>query len=148
MTTDRWTVPPRWKPLMRIPVPWMFVLAYLLGVALDQVIPLGGPRPGALLLGVAGAVLFIAGAALARWAWTIFHGAGTTRIPGRRSTTLVTWGPYRASRNPMYVGLTLAYVGEAGLLRQVWPVLVLPLLLAFLNWVIIPVEEARLREVF
>jgi protein-S-isoprenylcysteine O-methyltransferase Ste14 len=48
----------------------------------------------------------------------------------------------------MYVGLSLAYLGEAGLLKQVWPVILLPLVVAYLNWVVIPVEEARLGEVF
>ena len=48
----------------------------------------------------------------------------------------------------MYVGLTLAYLGEAGLLHQVWPIVLLPLTLAYVNWAVIPVEEARLKEVF
>jgi protein-S-isoprenylcysteine O-methyltransferase Ste14 len=48
----------------------------------------------------------------------------------------------------MYVGLTFCYLGEAGLLRQLWPVLVLPLMIAYLNWTVIPVEEARLTQVF
>ena len=66
----------------------------------------------------------------------------------RGSTTLVTSGPYRFTRNPMYVGLSLAYLGEAGLLKQIWPLLLLPLVLAYLNGTVIPVEEARLKEVF
>jgi protein-S-isoprenylcysteine O-methyltransferase Ste14 len=48
----------------------------------------------------------------------------------------------------MYVGLSLAYLGEAGLLRQGWPVLLLPLVLAYLNWGVIPVEESKLEETF
>jgi protein-S-isoprenylcysteine O-methyltransferase Ste14 len=48
----------------------------------------------------------------------------------------------------MYVGLTLAYLGEAGILRQVWPMLLLPLTVAYVNWVVIPVEEGKLTEVF
>jgi protein-S-isoprenylcysteine O-methyltransferase Ste14 len=48
----------------------------------------------------------------------------------------------------MYAGLAIAYLGEAGILRQTWPVLVLPLIVVYLNWALIPVEEARLREVF
>ena len=48
----------------------------------------------------------------------------------------------------MYVGMTVAYLGEAGMLRQAWPVAFLPFVLAYLNWVVIPVEEARLREAF
>lgn len=51
-------------------------------------------------------------------------------------------------RNPMYVGLTLAYLGEAGMLTQIWPVLFLPLVLIYLNRVVIPLEEQKLTEVF
>ncbi|MFZ1943087.1 MAG: isoprenylcysteine carboxylmethyltransferase family protein [Acidobacteriaceae bacterium] len=69
-------------------------------------------------------------------------------MPGERSERLVTRGPYRLTRNPMYVGLTLAYFGEAGLLRQIWPLAVLPLVLAYLQWTVIPLEEAKLRETF
>src|SRR5512143_1795439 len=64
------------------------------------------------------------------------------------SSRLVTWGPYRLSRNPMYVSLSLACLGEAGMLRQVWPVVLLPLTVAYLSWIVIPVEEARLAEAF
>jgi protein-S-isoprenylcysteine O-methyltransferase Ste14 len=48
----------------------------------------------------------------------------------------------------MYTGLVLAYLGEAGILKQVWPALLLPFTVAYINWVVIPVEEARLAEVF
>jgi protein-S-isoprenylcysteine O-methyltransferase Ste14 len=48
----------------------------------------------------------------------------------------------------MYVGLIAAYIGEAGLLRQVAPLAVLLLTVAYLNWIVIPVEEARLQEEF
>lgn len=48
----------------------------------------------------------------------------------------------------MYVGLTLAYVGEAGILRQAWPLVLLPLVVAYVNWIVIPLEEARLTDVF
>jgi protein-S-isoprenylcysteine O-methyltransferase Ste14 len=57
-------------------------------------------------------------------------------------------GPYRVSRNPMYVGLAIAYLGEAGILNQVWPIILLPFTLAYVNWIVIPLEEARLQEVF
>jgi protein-S-isoprenylcysteine O-methyltransferase Ste14 len=134
--------------LMRMPVPWVFVLAYLIGVALEYLVPLDVHPSLPIDVGVIGAVLFGIGAIIAGWAWLIFRRAGTTRVPGEASTTLVTWGPYHLSRNPMYVGLATAYLGEAGLLSQLWPAIVLPFVLAYLNWVVIPVEEARLRDVF
>lgn len=136
--------------LMYIPVPWVFVLNYLLGVGLESIQPRLSQEtirsvPG---IAIAGGMLFALGAVIAGWALVIFRKARTTTVPGRASAKLVTWGPYRFTRNPMYVCLTLAYLGEAGLLRQVWPVLVLPLTVAYLNWIVIPVEEARLTEVF
>ena len=134
--------------LMRIPVPWVFVLTYFAGVGLEYVCPFALPMEAPRGIGIAGGGLFAIGAVIAGWAWVIFHRAGTTRVPWQLSSSLVTWGPFRISRNPMYVGLSLAYLGEAALLRQIWPVLVLSLTVAYLNWVVIPVEEARLREVF
>ena len=135
-------------PLLRVPVPWVFVLNYLLGVALQWIAPL----PLAWMLPVrpdiVGGVLFVLGAVVAGAGWFAFHKAGTTRVPGQVSTTFVSWGPYRMTRNPMYVGLSLAYLGEAAMLRQIWPALLLPLTLIYLQRVVIPLEETRLRETF
>jgi protein-S-isoprenylcysteine O-methyltransferase Ste14 len=133
---------------MVLPVPWVFVLAYLVGVVLEFVFWGRGSLPGPNLVVVAGMVVFAVGAALAGWAWLIFRKARTTRVPGEASTTLVARGPYRATRNPMYVGLAIAYLGEAGILKQAAPVAVLPLVIAYLNWIVIPIEEARLQQVF
>lgn len=135
--------------LMRIPVPWVFVSAYPVGVGLQCVFPLPLYPEAEHSLGTfVGSSLFVIGAVIAGWAWIIFSRAGTTRVPGEPSTRLVTWGPYRVSRNPMYVGLALAYIAESILLRHLWPILVLPLVVAYLNWEIIPVEEQALWEVF
>jgi protein-S-isoprenylcysteine O-methyltransferase Ste14 len=95
-----------------------------------------------------GGAVFVLGAALAGWGWLTFRRARTTTVPGQESSRLVTWGPYRFSRNPMYVGLSVAYVGEAGILGQVWPLALLPLVVAYLNRAVIPVEESKLRDVF
>jgi protein-S-isoprenylcysteine O-methyltransferase Ste14 len=133
--------------LLHVPVPWVFVLAYLLGVCVEVSFPLDFPRrvPRAEL---GGAVLFAAGALLAGWGLTLFRSNRTTTVPGRVSARLVTWGPYRFTRNPMYVGLTLAYLGEAGLTRQFWPLALLPLVVLYLNAVVIPLEETRLEAAF
>jgi len=134
--------------LMRVPVPWVFVLTYLLGAALESTRHSAIRPEMALVSTVAGGVLFAAGAVIAGWGLVLFRKARTTTVPGKASVKLVMWGPYRWTRNPMYVGLTIAYLGEAGLLKQIWPVILLPLTVAYLNWIVIPVEEARLREVF
>ncbi len=134
-------------PLTYIPVPWTFVLGYVLGVGLEHFLPSRSSWSDSRI-GTVGLVLFAIGAALAGWGWVIFQKAHTTRVPGEASTAMVTWGPYKFTRNPMYVGLTLAYLGEAGILHQLWPVGLLPLVLAYLNWTIIPIEERQLQKVF
>jgi protein-S-isoprenylcysteine O-methyltransferase Ste14 len=131
---------------MRLPVPWVFVLAFLVGVGLQFLVPIHiGSSAVVLLMKIAGGVLLVVGAWVAAWGLFIFHRAGTTTVPGAPSLRLVTEGPYRFSRNPMYVGLVLAYLGEAGLLTQIWPLFLLPFTVAYVNWVVIPVEEASLK---
>jgi protein-S-isoprenylcysteine O-methyltransferase Ste14 len=133
---------------MRIPVPWVFVLAYLVGVVLQAFLPIPMNAKIRHVTQTAGFALLGAGAVLATWCLMIFRRARTTTIPLTMSSTLVTWGPYRFSRNPMYVSLTLVYLGEAGVLGQVWPLIFLPFVLAYINGTVVPFEEARLQEKF
>ena len=137
------------KPvLLHIPVPWVFVIAYLVGVVVQAVLPVPlspRARAGAKF---AGWIFMAAGVSLAVWAQVMFRQQRTTTVPGVASSTLVTWGPYRFSRNPMYVALTLAYLGEAGILGQVWPLLPLVATLVYVNWTLIPFEEAHLQQTF
>jgi protein-S-isoprenylcysteine O-methyltransferase Ste14 len=135
------------RALLRVPVPWVFVLTYLVGAALEAVFHFGSFANYGFLT-PAGFLVFILGAALAAWGWLIFRSKGTTRVPGEASSTFVTWGPYRFTRNPMYVGLAVAYLGEACIQHQVTPAILLPLVIAYLNRIVIPVEEDRLRAVF
>jgi protein-S-isoprenylcysteine O-methyltransferase Ste14 len=135
------------RVLLHVPVPWVFVLIYLVGICLELAFPLGFGLPG-VRVDLAGAACFVLGTSLAGWGLAIFHRNRTTTVPGRTSARLVTWGPYRYARNPMYVGLVLAYIGEAGLMRQLWPVLLLPLVVVYLNSTVIPLEEQRLSGAF
>jgi len=134
--------------LMHVPVPWVFVLAYLVGAGLEFAYPSHNGREQLHAVSLAGRVLFALGAVIAAWCLLMFYQARTTTVPGRKSCKLVTKGLYRFSRNPMYVGLVIAYLGEAGILKQAWPILFLPLIVVYLNWIVIPVEEARLTEAF
>jgi protein-S-isoprenylcysteine O-methyltransferase Ste14 len=137
------------KILLKIPVPWVFVLTYLLGLPLQLIFSSGISNPEVILtVRIAGVILFAFGSFFAAWSLIIFHKASTTTTPGESSKKLVNQSPYRLSRNPMYVSLVLAYLGEAGFLTQVWPVVVLPLVIVYLNNVVIPLEEKILRRDF
>ena len=134
---------------LRIPVPWVFVLTYLVGVVFEAAVPIDTRhRVNANVTLVAGAIVFSFGAIIAGWGLVTFRRAHTTTVPGRTSAQLVTWGPYRFTRNPMYVGLTIAYIGETLMLRQVWPLILLPFTWVYVNWVVIPLEQEKLSEAF
>lgn len=133
--------------LFVIPVPCVFMLGYIAGAQAENA--LGRDRVhGQEFVAATGMALFIVGCALAAWGWMIFHLKGTTKIPGEASNVLVTSGPYKVTRNPMYVGCTLAYVGVAIHNGQLLTLPVLICVLAYVNWVVIPIEESRLAEVF
>lgn len=139
----------RVHPLMYIPVPWLYVLMYLAGAGLQYLVPIAISSSTVLLIGkVLGVVLIVAGVPLAFVSLGIFHTVHTTTVPFAQPSQLVTWGPYRFTRNPMYVGLALIYVGVAGLQAQIWPLILLPPLIISIDRVIIPVEESRLRAAF
>jgi protein-S-isoprenylcysteine O-methyltransferase Ste14 len=128
-----------------LPVPWVYLLAYLVGVGLQFLFPVTFASSAlSWTAQAAGLLLFAAGAWIAGWGLLTFHRAKTTTTPGEAPSRLVTGGPYRFTRNPMYLGLTIAYLGEAGLLVQVWPLPLLVLAVVYVRWFVIPVEEASL----
>ena len=135
------------KILLHVPVPWVFVLTYLIGLVLQLIFPFNIHSQEVLFfIKIIGIVLFALGAVFASWSLIIFHKAHTTTTPGESSKKLVTHGPYRLTRNPMYVSLILAYLGEAGFLTQSWPIFVLPFILVYVNWIVIPLEEDVLKK--
>ena len=77
-----------------------------------------------------------------------FRRAKTDPRPWRPATALVMTGPYRFTRNPMYLGLTLLYVGIAIWANTIWPLLFLPLALVVMQIGVIAREEAYLERIF
>ena len=136
-------------PLLRVPVPWVFVLGYLAGLAVQRLVGAVQPAPALrTALWLAGLALVALGVALATWSLSIFRRARTTTVPLEAPSTVVTRGPYRLSRNPMYVSLTVIYLGECAIFAQLWPLLMLLPTLLYVNGVVVPFEEAQLRAAF
>ncbi|MDD2239367.1 MAG: isoprenylcysteine carboxylmethyltransferase family protein [Kiritimatiellae bacterium] len=95
-----------------------------------------------------GAVPLLVGAALAAYALRIFRRHRTTPTPFGRPHRLVTSGPFRFSRNPMYLGILLMLSGVAGLLGTATPWLVIPALGALFAVFFIRQEEKQLEITF
>ena len=72
------------------------------------------------------------------------RGAGTNVSPYEPTTTLVTEGPYRFTRNPLYLSLTLMYAGITALTNAFWAVLLLPFVLLVMRRGVIYHEERYL----
>lgn len=133
-------------PRVRVLPPLVFLAVIVLGLAVGYVLPTRVAPPG--LAHWVGAVPAAAGLLLGASAAGLFRLAGTTVHPHRASSALVTRGPYRFTRNPMYVGLTLVTLGVGIAAQSLWVLLLLPAALrVIVLWVIRP-EEAFLRERF
>ena len=108
------------SPRVRFPPPLIYLGALLLGIAADRFIGSSSGLARLHGLGLADdARIWIAVAVLAAGliigllAAGFFRRAGTDVKPWRSSTALVTDGPYRWTRNPMYLGMSLVYIGLA-----------------------------------
>jgi protein-S-isoprenylcysteine O-methyltransferase Ste14 len=138
----------RRSPAARIPPPLLFAASLALGLYLQRGLVLGLTRTLPQPWRLAAILLVAAGILLAVWAVGLFARHRTTLIPHGVSSVLIIHGPYRFTRNPMYLSLSLAYLGLA-LWLQCWialPLLTIPV--GILGLVIIPMEESQMRERF
>lgn len=137
------------NPGVRFPPPIIFVGGFLLGWLLDwygYALPLS--RVAGSAVEPIGVGIVIIGVFLVAWGLLTFRRARTAIIPSHSASRLVTNGPYRYTRNPMYTGLTIAYVGAAALIDSAWPLILLPVVLLALTRLVISREEAYLTDAF
>jgi len=131
---------------VRIYPPVYLLLAVILMIALDRLLPLRRVVPsGVRPIGVA---LLVLGLVLNVWAAGLFARAGTAIKPLQPSTALVTHGPFRMSRNPMYLGMAVMLVGVAMLLGSLTPFVVVPAFVLLIERRFIRREEAMLDGTF
>lgn len=127
------------------PPPLIYATPLLAGLLLQYFRPFAiVPPPWARVLGPVLTVLGFIGlpAVLA------FRRAGTHPSPWRPVTALVTTGPYRFTRNPMYLGFTLLYLGISVWVNTVWPLLPLPLILLTMQYGVVAREEGYMERRF
>ena len=143
------------NPGVRVPPPLLFVAGFLLAWLVDArlarlpvIAGVGAPSAPHRAVQGTGIALVLAGAALALWGMLTFARARTAILPHRPAARLVTGGPYRVTRNPMYTGLATAYVGAALIANTVWPLIVLPVVVRVLYALVIRREERYLAGAF
>ena len=131
--------------VVRPPLAWALAVAAGLGV--DWLYPLRfvpSSVPGV----VVGGAVFAAGFALAIWAIMTIRNAGSRVETYKPTTTIVAKGPYRFTRNPIYLGM---FIGQAGLaigFNSLWILAALAPFYFIIRYGVVAREEAYLERKF
>ena len=131
---------------VRFPPPLLYVAGIGLGFLFQALWPLPTwSQTVGTLLALLCLALYVV---LCGWAIVLFRRFRTSLVPIVPSATLVTRGPYRVTRNPMYVGLAFLYAGIALYFRLSWGLLLLPVVLIVIDRLVIAREEQYLARRF
>lgn len=125
--------------------PLVLLTAIALGVVLNSLWPLPF-IPSALVL--AGPVVLFAAVLLFILSLREFRAAGTSVRGTERTSTIVRTGPYRFSRNPIYLAFVLFLLGLALSLNNLWLLIALASFVGFISIIVIPREEQFLEHNF
>jgi len=137
-------------PNVRIPPPFLFAMPLLTGFIVQHFVPThivtGAHAIHTLrLVGLAEVAIALS---LMGWAMSTFLRFRTPIIPVQRARALVSEGPFRLTRNPMYLGFTVLYIGIAFFANAFWPLVFLPEAIALAYLFAIRLEEAYLTREF
>jgi protein-S-isoprenylcysteine O-methyltransferase Ste14 len=109
---------------VRLFPPGVYIGGLVIGYLIEWLSPIPiVPGPLGLALRVLGIAVLLAGAWLMFAALTRFRSVGTSPNPTQPTTALAFDGPYRFTRNPMYLGMALLLVGFAFIGNALWPLL-------------------------
>ncbi len=131
---------------VKVPPPFIFLAGLLLGGLLEAIEPIDGlDSPWRwIVLGVGiGVFAFLDPPAMSR-----FRRAGTQLPPFRPTSAIITDGPFRFTRNPMYLGMTALYIGLAVGFDLIWALTVLPWVVIVIDRYVIAREERYLEAKF
>lgn len=107
--------------------------------------PFSLPRDGTRMLGL---VLLVIFGTWNGWTLSMMAANRTAVLPGGATRTVLDHGPFRLSRNPLYVGLILLNVALALLWPSAWALLLIPVGIALLSWGAVAPEERYLSAKF
>ncbi len=131
---------------MRVPPPLVFLGHLIAALILNWLFPI--PDPWGSVFRLVGGAAVLAGLLLGATAVSRMLRAHTSPDPDRPTTALVTDGPYRFTRNPIYLGFLLVYLGFTLMAGSLWGLLLSPFLIWTVTSIIIHAEERYLRAAF
>jgi protein-S-isoprenylcysteine O-methyltransferase Ste14 len=131
--------------IVRPPIAW--ALAVLAGLVLNWLMPLPFV-PAVVSASWLGAIVFVVALALVAWAIITMTRAGSNVPTNLPSTTIVETGPYRFTRNPIYLGMVLGLIGLAIAFDGLWLLMTLVPFVLVIRYGVIAREEAYLERKF
>jgi protein-S-isoprenylcysteine O-methyltransferase Ste14 len=131
--------------IIRPPLAWG--LAIIAGLALNWLVPVPF-LPAALPTGWLGAMVFVLALTLGVWAIVTMTRAGSNVPTNRPTTTIVESGPYRFTRNPIYLGMFLGLIGLAIAFDNLWLLMMLAPFALVIRYGVVAREEAYLERKF
>jgi protein-S-isoprenylcysteine O-methyltransferase Ste14 len=131
--------------MVRPPIAW--ALAMLTALALQWLMPLTFV-PAAAPAGWVGGAVFAIALALAAWAIATLTRAGSNVPTSMPSTTIVDAGPYRVTRNPIYLGMIVGLIGLAIAFDCLWLLVALVPFSLVIRYGVVAREEAYLERKF
>ena len=131
---------------VRLIPPLVYVVPFVLTWSLQQWRPWSIGGSGAL--NAAGLALLAGGIAVMLWSVVTMLRAKTTVIPWEQVSTIVSTGPFRFSRNPIYLADAITYLGGSLLIHGWWPILLLPAIVVMIRRMVIDREERYLTGRF
>jgi protein-S-isoprenylcysteine O-methyltransferase Ste14 len=133
---------------VRVPPPLVFLGGILVGVACASLVAPAPVPVGRAVRFSAAFILVLVGLGFGASAHHLFQRTGQSPIPWKPSPSLLLTGPYRFTRNPMYVGMTLVHIGIGIAVNNLWIALfALPALVVVHFTAVLP-EEKYLSEKF
>jgi protein-S-isoprenylcysteine O-methyltransferase Ste14 len=134
------------NPGVIAPPPLIYAGPLAVGILLNLKFPIHFlPRKVARILGL---TLIGTSAIIISQAFPRMRRAGTSVNPTEPTTVLVMDGPFKFTRNPLYLSLALFYAGVATLVNALWAMLMLPIVLLVINRGVIGREERYLERKF
>ena len=133
---------------VRFPPPLIYVIGLVLGLTAGRLLHVPGLGLTIQRRELLGAALAVAGILVSFAGAGLFLRHDTAIIPFKPATSLVTSGVYRWTRNPMYLGMALIYLGLAVLLNSLPALVLLALVMWIVHRQVIAREEAYLERAF
>jgi protein-S-isoprenylcysteine O-methyltransferase Ste14 len=131
--------------IIRPPIAW--AVAVLAGLALNWLTPLPFV-PAVVPAGWLGAMVFALALALLAWAIVTITRAGSNVPTNLPTTTIVESGPYRFTRNPIYLGMFLGLIGLAIAFDNLWLLMMLVPFALVIRYGVVAREETYLERKF